>query len=278
VVPPETTEETAGFYSRVASRYAEEGPPYFVHAGRRLVDVAQVRPDDVVLDLGTGRGAVLLPAARRVGPGGQAIGVDIASEMLTYTRGTLESEQLAHASVQLMDVSTLAFEPAQFTHVLSSFSVFFFPDLPAVLRRVLQLLRPNGVAAFAFSRSNDPRWEWYEQLLRDSGALAGLPEPKGYPRIREPGVLGGLLEASGFTDVAELVEPTDIWCASPEAWWASLWTHGSRRPLERMAPELLADVKAEALQRARELSEQQGVRERMQLVYVLARTGEALSV
>jgi hypothetical protein len=41
-----------------------------------------------------------------------------------------------------------------------------------------------------------------------------------------------------------------------------------------MAPELLARVKAEALQRARELSEQQGVLERMQLVYVLARRGE----
>ena len=39
-----------------------------------------------------------------------------------------------------------------------------------------------------------------------------------------------------------------------------------------MAPELLTRVKAEALQRARELGEQQGVLERMQLVYVLART------
>ena len=129
MVLPETIQETGSFYSRVAPRYAEEGPPYFAHAGRRLVEVAQVRPDDVVLDLGTGRGAVLLPAARRVGPGGRAIGVDIATEMLAYTRRTLESEQLTHASVQLMDVSALDFERAQFTHVLSSFSVFFFPDL-----------------------------------------------------------------------------------------------------------------------------------------------------
>jgi SAM-dependent methyltransferase len=257
----------------VAPRYAGEGPPYFAHAGRRLVEVAQGRPGDVVLDLGTGRGAVLLPAARRVGPGGRAIGVDIATEMLAYTRRTLESEQLAHASVQLMDVSALQFAPAQFTHVLSSFSVFFFPDLPAVLRKLREVLRPEGMAGFAFSRSTDPRWRWYEQLLRDAGALQGLPEPRGYPRIRQPGVLAGLLETSGFIDVVELEEPTEIWYTSPEAWWASLWTHGSRRPLERMAPELLARIKAEALRRARELSESQGVLERMQLVYVLARTG-----
>jgi SAM-dependent methyltransferase len=274
VVQPETTGETAAFYSRVAPRYAEEGPPYFAHAGRRLVEVAQVQPGDVVLDLGTGRGAVLLSAARQVGPGGRAIGIDIASEMVTYTRRTLETEQLAQASVQLMDVSTLAFEARQFTHVLSSFSVFFFEDLPAVLRKVHQLLRPNGVAGFAFSRSTDPRWRWYEQLLRDSGALAGLPGARGYPRIRQPGVLGGLLESAGFRDVVELEEPTDIWYASPEAWWASLWTRGSRRPLERMSPELLERVNTEALLRARELADQQGVLERMQLVYVLARRGE----
>src|SRR5262249_48838076 len=157
------------------------GPPYFAHAGRRLVDLNHVQSGDVILDLGTGRGAVLLPAARRVGAGGRAIGVDIATEMVAYTRRTLESEQLAHASVQLMDVSRLHFAPAPFTHVLSSFSVFFFPELPAVLRKLREVLRPNGSAGFAFSRSTDPRWRWYEQLLRDSGALEGLPEPKGYP-------------------------------------------------------------------------------------------------
>jgi ubiquinone/menaquinone biosynthesis C-methylase UbiE len=274
VAQPETTAETAAFYSRVAPRYAEEGPPYFASAGRRLVELAEVQPGDVVLDLGTGRGAVLLPAARQVGASGRAIGIDIASEMLAHTRRTLEAEQLRQASVQLMDVGALQFETAQFTHVLSSFSVFFFAELPAVLRTVRRLLLPNGVAGFAFSRSTDPRWRWYEQLLRNSGALAGLPEPRGYPRIREPGVLSRLLEASGFKDVVELEEQTEVWYASPEAWWASLWTHGSRRPLERMAPEILARLKTEALQRARELAEQQGVLERMLLVYVLARRGE----
>jgi SAM-dependent methyltransferase len=259
----------------VAPRYAEEGPPYFTHAGRRLVELTQIRPGDVVLDLGSERGAVLLLAARHVGPTGRAIRIDIATGMLAHTRPTLEIEQLPHASVQLTDVSALEFEPAQFTHVLSSFSVFFFADLPSVLRKLRQLVRPKGVDGFAFSRSTDPRWLWYEQLLRDSGALAGLPRPTGYPRIREPGILRALLEqAGGFTDVLEREEPTDIWYASPEAWWASLWTHGSRRPLERMAPELLARIKTEALQRARELSEREGVPERMQLVYVLARNGD----
>lgn len=59
--------------------------------------------------------------------------------------------------------------------------------------------------------------------------------------------------------------------ASPEAWWASLWTHGSRRPLERMPADVLAQFQLAALQRVRTMAEQNGVLERMQLVYVIGR-------
>src|SRR6266496_539280 len=62
----------AELYSRVAPSYAERGPPRFAYAGRRLVELAGVGSADAVLDLGTGRGATLLPAAERVGPMGRA--------------------------------------------------------------------------------------------------------------------------------------------------------------------------------------------------------------
>ena len=57
-----------------------------------------------------------------------------------------------------------------------------------------------------------------------------------------------------------------------EAWWDSLWAHGSRRPLERMQPEALARVQAECLERARSLVQPEGVPERVRFAFVLART------
>jgi hypothetical protein len=126
---------------------------------------------------------------------------------------------------------------------------------------------------FAFSRGHDPRWTWYADLLRGTGALDDLPEPVAYAGVREPGVLLGLLEAAGFVDVHEHTEITDVWYASPEAWWTSLWTHGSRRPLERMPAEVLADFQLAAMARVRAMVERRGVLEQMQLVYVVGRGG-----
>jgi O-methyltransferase/aklanonic acid methyltransferase len=217
---------------------------------------------------------VLLPAAQRVAPGGRAVGIDIAPGMVEHTSKALEALHLNNAEIRLMDAAHLELESAQFTHALSSFSVFFFVDLPRVLGQLRRVLRPGGTIGFAFSRGNDPRWNWYEELLREVGAFDGLPAPIGYPRVRHPGVLVALLHEMGFRDAHEREEPTDFSYASPEAWWASLWVHGSRRPLERMAPDLLARVQREALERVRKMVVSDGVPERMQLVYVLARRPE----
>ena len=128
--------------------------------------------------------------------------------------------------------------------------------------------------AFAFTRGTDPRWTWYEQLLRDAGALGGPQEPIGYPHIRDAGVLNGLLQQAGLVDVREHEEPTELWYASPEAWWASLWTHGSRPALERMEPDLLARVQSDAMARVRQMEKAQGVPELVYFVYVLARDSQ----
>ncbi len=264
-------EDIAAFYSRVAPTWAEQGPPSFGHAGHRLVELVGVGPGDAVLDLGTGRGAVLMPAAHQAGPTGKVVGIDIAPGMVEYTRRSIQHQGLRQASVELMDAATLDLDSGLFTHALSSFSVFFFPDVARVLRELERVLRPSGMVGFAFSRGTDPRWTWYEALLRSYGALDGLPRLPGDPSTRDPGVLKGLLEEVGFTNVTEREEPAELLYATPEDWWASLWTHGTRRPLERLRPDVLDRVQREALDRARELVGPRGLPEWMTFVYVLGR-------
>lgn len=69
----------AALYTQVAADYAELGPPLFAHAGGRLVEIAGVAPADRVLDVATGRGAVLFPAAERIGPSGQVVGMTLGT-------------------------------------------------------------------------------------------------------------------------------------------------------------------------------------------------------
>ena len=55
---------------------------YHDHFGERLVELAGVGPGDAVLDVACGRGAVLVPAATRVGPVGRVVGVDLSPVMV----------------------------------------------------------------------------------------------------------------------------------------------------------------------------------------------------
>src|SRR5216683_6178943 len=60
-VEADAKQRVAELYSRVAASFAG-GAPRFAFAGRRLVEVGRVGQGDAVLDVATGRGAVLLPA------------------------------------------------------------------------------------------------------------------------------------------------------------------------------------------------------------------------
>ncbi len=261
----------ADLYSLVAPRYAELGPPRFAYAGRRLVDLAEVHSGDSVLDLGTGRGAVLLPAAERVGPSGRAVGIDLAEGMVEQTSASLAERGWHWAAVVRMDADQLNFPEESFTHVLSSFSVFFFQDVSHVLKRIRSILRPGGTAGFAFVRRTDPLFNWCEDQLRQRGAFARMSPIPGTQRLREPGVLQALLESSGFVGVREVVEEVDLAYPDAQAWWNSLWTHGSRRALDVLTPAELADVQQISLERAQAQTGPNGLIEREEFAFIIAR-------
>ena len=260
----------AALYSRVAADYDENGPPFFAHAGGRLVELSQVGPGDKVLDVATGRGAALFPAANRIGATGFAIGIDLAVGMVERTRDEIAQRGVTNATVVRMDAEHLAFAPSSFDRVVCGFAVFFFPDVPRVLNELRRVLRRDGTVAFAFTRRTDPRWHWYGELLQRFGAHDGLPPLAGDAAIRNEGALVAALETSGFSDVREIVEETEFVIPNEMAWWSSLWTHGERRALERLDDDTLARFRAACFRHLQELMEPSGLPLRQAHTFVLA--------
>ncbi len=264
-------QQLAALYTRVASAYVEQGPPRFAYVGRRLVEMVCVGVGDTVLDIGTGRGAVLFPAAERVGRSGRVVGIDVAPGMVEHTRAAISEKGLPQADVHLMDAENLLFPDESFTHVLCSFAVFFFPDLARVLAETWRVLRPGGVVGFAFQRGVDPRWAWYEELLRSEGALDNLPALPSNGTSGREGDLVARLVSAGFLETRERLEEVKLRYRDAQTWWASLWTHGSRLPLERLEREHVARLQAECLERAQTLAEPDGLPELHRFVFVTAR-------
>ncbi len=69
-------------FDEAAESYDRIGPTIFSKFGIRLVELMNIAPGARVLDIATGKGAVLLPAACRVGSEGHVIGIDISSNIL----------------------------------------------------------------------------------------------------------------------------------------------------------------------------------------------------
>src|SRR5262245_38022794 len=129
-------------FNSVAADY-DAGPGCFAHFGRRLVAVADIQPGQRVLDVASGRGAVLFPAAERVGGTGEIVGIDLADEMARAANEEAARRGIP-ARVQLMDAERLDFPAAAFDRVLCGFGVMFFPNQAGALEGFRRVMEPGG--------------------------------------------------------------------------------------------------------------------------------------
>jgi ubiquinone/menaquinone biosynthesis C-methylase UbiE len=123
-------------------------PRIFRPWAERLVDAANLRAGERVLDVACGTGIVARTAAGRVGPGGTVVGVDINPAMLDVARN------LANGSIRYVqsNAQELPFGEAEFDVVFCQQGLQFFTDRAAALREVHRVTTPRGRAVFAVWR------------------------------------------------------------------------------------------------------------------------------
>jgi ubiquinone/menaquinone biosynthesis C-methylase UbiE len=113
----------------------------------RIVELAEIKPGDKVLDIATGIGEPAVTAARKVMPNGKVLAIDISPQMLAIARTRAKSlgldsiMEFRESDGEKLDLP----EPtAKFDAILSRFGLMFFPNLPAALVRIRQTLITNG--------------------------------------------------------------------------------------------------------------------------------------
>lgn len=151
---PKIKDRIREVFDRTASTYDQPGLRFFSYFGKNLVAAAKIKPESGVLDVATGRGAVLFPAARAVGPSGCVVTIDLPSKMVEQTQLMLRQSSFRNITLTCMDAEDLQFPDNSFDYVLCGFSLFFFPALAKALsefKRVLELggylLYPSGGTA-----------------------------------------------------------------------------------------------------------------------------------
>jgi arsenite methyltransferase len=103
-----------------------------------------LRPGEHVLDLGSGSGVDVFLAARKVGPGGHVIGVDMTPAMLERARRNAGEHGFANVEFREGRLEALPVEDASIDAVTSNCVINLVPDKTAVFREVARVLKPGG--------------------------------------------------------------------------------------------------------------------------------------
>lgn len=136
--------------------------------------IADLKSGQVVLDLGSGGGFDIFIAAKKVGPTGRAIGVDMTAEMVSKARAGIskftEKTCLSNIEFRLGEIEYLPVADSSVDVVISNCVINLSPDKPQVWREIARVLRPGGKACVSDLALKRPI---PEQILKSASALVG---------------------------------------------------------------------------------------------------------
>jgi len=166
--------------------------------------LAELRPGEIVLDLGSGGGIDVLLSARRVSPGGKAYGLDMTDDMLALARANQQKAGIDNVEFLKGEIENIPLPDASVDVIISNCVINLSADKDRVLRDAFRVLKPGG--RFAVSdvvTRGDIRPEIRRNMLLWVGCVAGALDENEY-RAR--------LQAAGFEHVG--IEPTRIYRAA----------------------------------------------------------------
>jgi len=169
-----------------------------------LIDTAGVRPGMRVLDLACGAGTQSVAVARRVGPNGTVVAVDISPTMLEHVRRNAVEAGLRTIETRESAAEDLDESQAPFDASICRLGLMLFPSPRGALQAVQRVLKPGARFAslvFTTSANNPFMAQPMAILLRHAGKSPPKPEQPGIFALGGNGVLEQLMKDAGLLEV-----------------------------------------------------------------------------
>ena len=187
------------------ARWAAVASGYMVPITEQMLDGAGVMAGSRVLDVGCGSGEQTVLAAKRVGPNGHVLAIDIAAPMIAAAERTIGAAGLTNVSTRVCAADAVADADETFDAVISRLVLMLIPDSVGAARAVLRTLHPGG--RFAAIVIGDPAKANFgskalDILARHGGITEWEDKPGSIRSLSHPDRLRAVLTAAGFTDVA----------------------------------------------------------------------------
>ena len=157
------------------------------------VTLASLEAGQTVLDLGSGGGIDCFLAAKKVGPTGSVIGVDMTPAMIEAARHNREKMGVSNVEFRLGEIEHLPVADGVIDVILSNCVINLSPDKPQVFREAFRVLKPGGRLAVSDIVTDGPLPDAIKTNLSAwAGCVAGALEVNEYLQA---------IETAGFTNI-----------------------------------------------------------------------------
>jgi SAM-dependent methyltransferase len=198
---PEADPITSGLYDEAERKGLPEKAVLASLGCGNPTALAELKPGEVVLDLGSGGGIDVLLSAKRVGPAGRAYGLDMTDEMLALARENQRKAGVENVEFLKGEIENIPLPDDSVDVIISNCVINLSADKDKVLREALRVLKPGG--RFAVS-DVVVRGEVPAEIRRSMelwvGCIAGALDETDYVRK---------LAAAGFDGID--IEPTRVY-------------------------------------------------------------------
>ncbi|MCX4910965.1 class I SAM-dependent methyltransferase [Streptomyces sp. NBC_00878] len=182
-----------------------------------LVEEVSAESGGHVLDVGCGTGSTTLAVARRLGPAGSCVGIDISEPMIAAARARAEREG-TRAEFICADAQDEPLGPAAFDAIISRFGVMFFNDSVRAFSNLRRAAKDEGELRFLVWRgpAENPFMTTAERAAAPflPNLPARRPDEPGQFAFADPDRIERILAESGWAGID--IRPIDVACTLPE--------------------------------------------------------------
>jgi len=233
-----------GVFNLVATKYDNPSLRFFPLCAEKIIEYTKISPNDNVLDIATGTGAVAILAARSLRGSGRVQAIDLSEKMIKQARQNLRRAGLDNVDFHLMDAESLEFKNNKFDVITCSYGLFFMPDMSAALKSWLRVLKPGGKVLFtSFAPSAfQPLTEIFLKNLAKYGVVPPTPR---WLQLAEEDLCKKILLDNGFEKPQVTQAQLGYHLDTFDDWWEVIQSAGYRGLFEQLPQEQRADFKNE---------------------------------
>lgn len=165
-----------------------------------LMEMADLKPGESVLDVACGTGLVSFRALTKLGERGRVMGTDISEKMVEISSSLAIKKQENRVLFERMDAEELSIENCSFDVALCALGLMYFPDPGKALEEIFRVLKPGGRAVAAvWGQRAQCGWSAIFEIVDQHVASEVCPM---FFYLGNPDMLELHFKAAGFTTIS----------------------------------------------------------------------------